>query len=103
MDHIVDKLTEIETAAMAIVSHASDEKSGYEEQIKEEERIFDEKTKKQTKEKLNALDIELKRRIEQEGEALKEASVTAIKNYEREYDEFHDLYAKQILNRIIEV
>ena len=46
MDSIVNKLTEIEDAASAVVQHAEDQKSQLEKEYEEKRRTFDEELKK---------------------------------------------------------
>ena len=55
MDSIVNKLTEIEDAASAIVQHAEDQKEALNKEYDEKRRAFDEELEKKTEARLNAI------------------------------------------------
>ena len=81
MDSIINKLTEIESAASAIVQHAEAEKSALDEKFDKKRMDFDKELEagqsQESQDELNAL--------------------------QKEYDEKHSDYAHEILRRITEV
>ena len=81
MDSIINKLTEIESAASAIVQHAEAEKSALDEKFDKKRMDFDKE-----------LEADTQRQIQDELNAL-----------QKEYNEKHSDYAHEILRRITEV
>ena len=101
MDAILDKLTEIENAASAIVRHAEEQKDVLGQEFDEKRKKFDE-------------DLENKARLEKIREQLEKeqsrvlnsssgASEDTICSLRKEYEEKHTEYAHEILRRITEV
>jgi len=92
MDAILDKLTEIENAASAIVRHAEEQKDVLGQEFDEKRKKFDEdlenKTKKEQSRVLNSSSG---------------ASEDTICSLRKEYEEKHTEYAHEILRRITEV
>lgn len=103
MDSIVKKLSEIESAAAAIVRHAEEQKEVLDHEFREKRNQFDEELEKKTMEKINEIRSELEKTIsslldEQSGE--NNDSIALLK---QQYEINHTKYAKDILKRITEV
>lgn len=103
MDSIVKKLSEIESAAAAIVGHAEEQKEVLDHEFREKRNQFDEELEKKTMEKINEIRSELEKTTsslldEQSGE--NNDSIALLK---QQYEINHTKYAKDILKRITEV
>ena len=103
MDPIVKKLSEIESAAAAIVRHAEEQKEVLDHEFREKRNQFDEELEKKTMEKINEIRSELEKTTsslldEQSGE--NNDSIALLK---QQYEINHTKYAKDILKRITEV
>lgn len=103
MDSIVKKLSEIESAAAAIVRHAEEQKEVLDHEFREKRNQFDEELEKKTMEKINEIRSELEKTTsslldEQSGES--NDSIALLK---QQYEINHTKYAKDILKRITEV
>ena len=103
MDSIVKKLSEIESAAAAIVRHAEEQKEVMDHEFREKRNQFDEELEKKTMEKINEIRSELEKTTsslldEQSGE--NNDSIALLK---QQYEINHTKYAKDILKRITEV
>ena len=61
MDSIVKKLSEIESAAAAIVRHAEEQKEVLDHEFREKRNQFDEELEKKTMEKINEIRSELEK------------------------------------------
>ena len=81
MDSIVNRLTEIEDAASAIVRHAEEQKEVLDQEYDKKRKAFDEELEEKTQARLNAIREDL----------------------EKEYEEKHTEYAQEILRHITEV
>ena len=90
MNSIISKLSEIETAATAIVKHAESEKD-------------DEDLAASTKEKLDAIQQNLTSKMNTQLQQLQSESERTIHSLTREYEIKHEQYAHEILKRITEV
>ena len=103
MDSSVKKLSEIESAAAAIVRHAEEQKEVLDHEFREKRNQFDEELEKKTMEKINEIRSELEKTTsslldEQSGE--NNDSIALLK---QQYEINHTKYAKDILKRITEV
>lgn len=103
MDSIVKKLSEIESAAAAIVKHAEEQKEVLDHEFREKRNQFDEELEKKTMEKINEIRSELEKTTsallnEQSG-----VNNDSIALLQQQYEANHTRYAKDILKRITEV
>ena len=92
MDSVIEQLAEIETTAEAIVDHAEEEKHKIEKRIQAERDQFDEE-----------LEAETQKRMEQVMAEQREKNSFMLEHLQKEYDGNHELYAKEIVRRIVEV
>ena len=65
MDSILNKLTEIESAAVSIVQHAEAEKSILDEKYDEKRRQFDLELESETKKQIQAIQDDLQKKTSQ--------------------------------------
>lgn len=103
MDSVFKRLEDIELTAEAIVDHAEDEKAVIEKRIQEERDQFDAKLAEKTKQKLDQIRKESDAKMEHILRDEKERHHSVIDNLEHDYNQNHKAYAKEILERIIEV
>ena len=103
MDSIVNKLTEIEDSASAIVAHAETQKEVLDREYDEKRRAFDEDLEKQTQARINAIRDELEKNTSGILDSQNGASTETIRALQKEYEEKHTEYAHEILRRITEV
>ena len=103
MDSIVNKLTEIEDAASAIVQHAEDQKDVLDKEFSEKRRAFDEELEQKTQDRLNAIRSRLKEKTSRLLDSQSDSSTETIQALQKEYEDRHTEYAHEILKRINEV
>lgn len=103
MDSIVNKLTEIEDAASAIVQHAQDQKDALDREFSEKRRAFDEALEKETQARLDEIRSDLKKNTAGILDSQNGASEDTIRALQEEYSQRHTEYAHEILKRITEV
>ena len=93
MESIINKLTEIESAASAIAEHAELQKSVLDKEYEEKRKQFDLDLEQETQAHLQ----KIREALEAESN---DSCVLALK---KEYESRHTLYAQEILKRITEV
>ncbi|HJB00672.1 MAG TPA: hypothetical protein H9780_05870 [Candidatus Mediterraneibacter merdavium] len=103
MESIVNKLTEIEEAASAIVTHAEAQKEVLDKEYEEKRRTFDTELENKTQARLADIRRELEKNTSGILESQNGASEDTIRALEKEYAEKHTEYAHEILRRITEV
>ena len=103
MDSIVNKLTEIEDAATAIVKHAEDQKEVLNREYDEKKKAFDKELDEKTTARLNAIRADLEEKTSQLLDTQSDSSSELIRSLQKEYEENHTEYAREILRRITEV
>ena len=103
MDAILDKLTEIENAASAIVRHAEEQKDVLGQEFDEKRKKFDEDLENKTKARLEKIWEQLEKEQSRVLNSSSGASKDTICSLRKEYEEKHTEYAHEILRRITEV
>ena len=103
MDSVINKLTEIEEAADAIVTHAEEEKAVLDEEYEERRKEFDKELEAKTQKKLTQIQEELEADKKRLLDGQSGANADSIRLLRQEYEENHIRYAKEILKRITEV
>lgn len=103
MDSVINKLTEIEEAADAIVTHAEEQKAVLDKEYEERKKEFDRQLEEETKKKLIEIQEELEEDKRQLLDGQSGANANSIRLLHQEYEENHIRYAKEILKRITEV
>ena len=100
MDSVIDKLTEIEQTASAIVAHAEEEKAEIDREYDERRKKFDQKLEEETM-------VRIREGLESDKKHLltgqEESSRELIASLQEEYTKNHTVYAENILKRITEV
>lgn len=103
MDSIVRKLSEIESAASAIIEHAEEQKQALDREYLEKRKRFDAELEDKTTKKI----LEIQSDLAQKTDSLLKAQIggrsDTIAALEKEYEERHTWYAQTILKRITEV
>ena len=103
MDSILNKLAEIESAAVSIVQHAEAEKSILDEKYDEKRRQFDLELEAETKKQIQAIQDDLQKKTSLILSSQSDESLAQIHALQKEYEENHTLYAQKILRKITEV
>lgn len=103
MDSIVKKLTEIESAASAIVRHAESQKEVLEREYQAKRKAFDEKVERQTSAQVDEIRGELEANLKKISVGRENGSDASIIALQKDFEESHTRYAKDILKRITEV
>ena len=103
MNSVIKKLTDIEMTAERIVDCAEAEKGAIEKRIQAARDAFDEAIDSQTEEKLVEIKAEAEQKMNQILEDEKNRHHSVIDNLEKEFEDNHEAYAQEILERIIAV
>ena len=103
MDSIVNRLTEIEDAASAIVRHAEEQKDVLDQEYDKKRKAFDDELEEKTQARLDAIRRDLEKKTAAILDSQSGASETLIRDLQEEDAEKHTEYAREILRRITEV
>ena len=102
MDSIINKLTEIESAASAIVQHAEAEKAAL-EKFDKKRMDFDKELEADTQRQIQEIRDKLESETSRILSGQSQESQDELDALQKEYDEKHSDYAHEILRRITEV
>ena len=102
MDTIVKKLSEIEHAAEAVVSHAEEQKSELEKEIQARRDAYDAQLEEKTQKELQAIHSGLEEQMEKVLKKQEEKNQSAIEQMRRDFEQKHTEYATGIIKHIIE-
>ena len=103
MDSVIKKISEIESAASAIVANAEKQKESLDHEDRAKRNAFDQDLEERTMTKIQQIRDDLETRT---SALLNEQSVEnddSITELQRQYNEYHTRYAQDILKRITEV
>lgn len=103
MHSIVKKLSEIESAASAIVEHAEAQKEVLDHEYREKRNRFDTELEEKTSRKIQEIQDSLTAKTQELLKAQEGGRNDTIAALEKEYEERHTWYAQNILKRITEV
>ena len=103
MDSIVNRLTEIEDAASAIVRHAEEQKDVLDQEYDKKRKAFDDELEEKTQARLDAIRRDLEKKTAAILDSQSGASETLIRDLQEEYAEKHTEYGREILRRTTEV
>ena len=100
MDSIINKLTEIESAASAIVQHAE---AALDEKFDKKRMDFDKELEADTQRQIQEIRDKLEAETSRILSGQSQESQDELNALQKEYDEKHSDYAHEILRRITEV
>ncbi len=103
MSSVIEQLSEIEMTAEAIVEHAEKQKAEIEKKIQAERDLFDCELEEKTQEKLSAIRQDAKEKMDDILSEQREKNRYMLEHLQQEYEENHEIYAKEILRHIVEV
>lgn len=102
MDNIVQKLSEIDHAAEAVVTHAEVQKANLEKQIQDQRDAFDAELEKRTQKELDEIKEGMERQMADIMARQNHRNDSAIKKLEQDFEEKHTVYAREVVRHIIE-
>lgn len=103
MNSIVNKLSDIESTAEAIVAHAEAQKPSIEREIQDKRDAFDKKLEMDTQAKLRSIRDEMKKNTDRILEEQRLKNSSTIEALIQDFEKNHTKYAKNILKQITEV
>ena len=104
MESIINKLTEIESAASAIAEHAELQKSVLDKEYEEKRKQFDLDLEQETQAHLQKIREALEADTQTLLRSVRQNQTTVVYLHsQKEYESRHTLYAQEILKRITEV
>lgn len=100
MNQIIQRLSEVETAAASILEEASARKKQMAKEQADKIADFEKKVHKETEEKINEQRSQIEKMIKQELETQKKELEEQLEHMDRIYKENHSTIAKQLLAKI---
>lgn len=103
MKSVIEKLAEIEATAQAIVEHAEVRKRDAEKEVMLMRTEFDEKLLRETEEKIQKIRTEREENLKLKMDEERGRNERFIEQMKEEFERNHAVYAKEILENILEV
>ena len=101
MDTVIEKISEIESAATSIMEHANEQKKTFAKEMEDRTAAFDaqleEETEKEIKELRAGMEINMNKRLEDQQKKLKRI----LESMEKNFEAHHTQYAKELFNTMI--
>lgn len=101
MDHIIEKLNEIELASSEIMKTAAQQKKDLIRRCETELTEWDAALSRETDEKISAMQRTAEEKMRQQLSAEQRAAEDELAAIRRSYEENHTLYADQLFERMI--
>ena len=102
MKSVTEKLSAIDHDAISIVEGAEAKKQQLEQEMHKKREQFDADLEARTNEKLLKIKANIEQEIEENCKKEDEKTARQIANRKNDFAQNHSIYAKEILNRIIE-
>ncbi len=102
MEDIINRLSEIEHTAADIAGHAADEKSRLNAELEQKQKLLDAEITEQTAAKLDALTQHLEESKAQAINDLRTETDALLVSLEKDFEENHTTYARELFARITE-
>ena len=99
MNQIIQRLSEVETAASSIIEEAGAKKMAKDQDARI--AAFEKQVHEETQKKISAQQAELEKKIAEELEAQKEELEKQLAHMDRIYEESHSAIARQLLAKIV--
>lgn len=101
MDTVIDKISEIEAAATAIMDDANERKKAFAREMEERTAAFDAQMEAETNKRIGELrarmEIEMNERLEKQ----RSDSQKVLRAMEQRYEEHHTQYVEELFNKMI--
>lgn len=101
MQTVIQKLSEIETAAIRIMDDAAAKKKQMDQKFRDDCDAFDQKLDGETEQKLAAVRDSLNSAAERELKGINEQVLRSLGELDREYEQRHEEWAEQIFDHLI--
>lgn len=101
MQTVIQKLSEIETAATRIMDDAAAKKKQMDQKYKDDCDAFDKRLDEETAKRLDQLRKDLGASAEHDLEDINVKTAKSLENLDREYEKQHEVWAEQIFNHLI--
>ena len=102
MDLVINRLSDIEAAAVRYIESANDQKKELEQQSKANIEAYDAKVNAKTSKDLQELKERLDTEMQRELEKLEEKTNRVISVIEEDYKANHNTLARQVFNKLTE-
>lgn len=100
MDTVIEKISEIESAATAIMEDASEQKKAFAKEMEERTAAFDAQLEAETSKRIEELrarmEIEMKERLEKQ----RSDSQKVLRAMEKRYQEHHTQYVEELFKKM---
>ncbi|MEY8355293.1 ATPase [Lachnospiraceae bacterium 54-53] len=101
MDTVIEKISEIESAATSIMDNANERKKAFAKEMEERTAAFDAQLEAETNKKIEELragmEINMNNRLEKQ----RSDSIKILKAMEKRYEDHHTQYVEDLFNTMI--
>jgi len=102
MDTVINKISEVESAASAIMDEANNQKKVFAESMNDKTMAFDRELEIETNKKLKALQAQMKTEMEARLAEQKDFVEHLLMKLEHNYEEHHNQYVERLFQQLLE-
>lgn len=100
MDTVIEKISEIESSATAIMEEANKRKAAFAKEMEERTAIFDQQLEEETKKRIDELrakkEVEMKQRLNEQ----RSISRKVLEAMEKRYRDHHTQYVEELFEKM---
>ncbi|MDK2967903.1 MULTISPECIES: DUF3970 family protein [Lacrimispora] len=101
MDAVIEKISEIESAATSIMEHANEQKKALAKEMEERTAAFDAQLENETEKEIEKLKAEMEIKMNQRLKKQQDELQKILEAMEKNFEVHHTQYAKELFNNMI--
>lgn len=101
MDTVIEKISQIESAATSIMNDANERKKAFAKEIEERTAAFDAQLEAETNKKIEELRASMEINMNDRLEKQRSNSKKVLEAMEKRYEEYHTQYAEELFQTMI--
>lgn len=101
MDTVIEKISEIESAAASIMNDANERKKAFAKEMEERTAAFDSQLEGETNKKIESLQADMEINMNDRLEKQRKDSQRILEAMEQRYEEHHTQYVEELFNTMI--
>lgn len=101
MDTVIEKISEIESAAASIMNDANERKKAFAKEMEERTAAFDAKLEEETSKRIKDLQADMEISMNYRLEKQRRDSQRILEAMEQRYEEHHTQYVEELFNTMI--
>lgn len=101
MDTVIEKISEIEEAAISIMDDVNEQKKSFSNEMEKRTALFDRQLEDETNKEIEKLRADMEIRMNKQLEKLRSDSKKILETLEKRYNDYHTQYVEELFQTMI--